>query len=135
MPYRRKLGGQGVRRIGPGEYLGCYRSRTRPATITRCVHLSIRLLFADDNRLLRELQVSYDGFNDGKYSMVMAGHLMDYEIYERKYINRTTRSKTKTSKNSTTIRIKAKATSTAATSKWTSDGPASHSSRTSSRAT
>ena len=91
-----------MRRIGPGEYLGCYRSRTRPATITRCVHLSIRLLFADDNRLLRELQVSYDGFNDGKYSMVMAGHLMHYEIYERKYINKTTRSKTKTSKNSTT---------------------------------
>ena len=90
MPYRSKLGGQGVRRIGPGEYLGCYRSRTRPATITRCVHLSIRLLFADDNRLLRELQVSYDGFNDGKYSMVMAGHLMHYEIYERKYINKTT---------------------------------------------
>ena len=67
-----------MRRIGPGEYLGCYGSRTRPATITRCVHLSIRLLFADDNRLLRELQVSYDGFNDGKYSMVMAGHLMHW---------------------------------------------------------
>ena len=72
--YRSRLGGQGVRLTGPGEYLGCYRSRTRPATITRCVHLSIRLLFADDNRLLRELQVSYDGFNDGKYNMVMAGH-------------------------------------------------------------
>ena len=56
---------------GPGEYLGCYRSRTHPATITRCVHLSVRLLFADDNRLLRELQVSYDGYNDGKYGMVM----------------------------------------------------------------
>ena len=79
-----------MRRIGPGEYLGCYRSRTHPATITRCVHLSVRLLFADDNRLLRELQVSYDGCNDGKYGMVMDGHLIKFEEYEQEFMNKTT---------------------------------------------
>ena len=50
---------------------------------------------------MRELQVSYDGCNDGKYGMVMDGHLIKFEEYEQEFMNKTTRSRSKatTSKN------------------------------------